>query len=113
MNPLMTPLMSLWKPLRWMRPSPRREIPERTQGIRKKSSRDPPQGGFLLLHAYLIRSRTSTSLRMTSATSVSACREIDSDYLADAEIVGTDHWRKRPAWQRSLSGIARLTDSFL
>ena len=44
---------------------------------------------------------------------VARLRVIEAEYLADADIIDADHWRKRPAWQRSLSGIARLTDSFL
>ena len=44
---------------------------------------------------------------------VAQLRRIEAEYLADAEVVDADQWRKRPAWQRSLSGIARLTDSFL
>lgn len=44
---------------------------------------------------------------------VARLRRIESDYLADAEIIDADRWRHRPHWQRSLAGIARLTDSFL
>jgi cardiolipin synthase len=44
---------------------------------------------------------------------VAQLRRIEADYLADADIVDIDQWRKRPAWQRSLAGIARLADSFL
>ena len=40
-------------------------------------------------------------------------RRIETDYLADAEVLDPDLRRQRPRWQRSLSGIARLTDSFL
>jgi cardiolipin synthase len=44
---------------------------------------------------------------------VARLRTIEAEYLADADIVDADQWRKRPAWQRSLAGIARLADSFL
>ena len=44
---------------------------------------------------------------------VARLRVIEAEYLADADIIDADHWRKRPAWQRSLSGIARLTDSIM
>ncbi len=44
---------------------------------------------------------------------VARLRKIEADYLADADIVDADAWRMRPAWKRSLSGVARLTDSFL
>ena len=44
---------------------------------------------------------------------VARLRRIEADYLGDADIVDAQAWRTRPAWKRSLSGIARLTDSFL
>ena len=44
---------------------------------------------------------------------VARLRRIEADYLADADLVDAQAWRTRPAWKRSLSGIARLTDSFL
>ena len=44
---------------------------------------------------------------------VARLREIEADYLADADVLDADQWRKRPRWKRSLAGIARLTDSFL
>jgi cardiolipin synthase len=40
-------------------------------------------------------------------------REITDDYLARSELVDPDAWRRRPAWRRSIEGIARLADSFL
>ena len=40
-------------------------------------------------------------------------RERPVDCLADADILTAPQWRQRPAWKRSLSGIARLADSFL
>lgn len=44
---------------------------------------------------------------------VARLREIEDGYLADADTLDLETWRQRPAWQRSLQGIARLTDSFL
>jgi cardiolipin synthase len=44
---------------------------------------------------------------------VARLRTIEDEYLADADIIDAAQWRKRPAWQRSLAGIARLADSFL
>jgi cardiolipin synthase A/B len=38
---------------------------------------------------------------------------IERDYLAQADIVDLSGWRRRPAWHRSIEGIARLADSFL
>lgn len=44
---------------------------------------------------------------------VAHMRRIEADYLANATPVTLDTWRQRPAWRRSLEGIARLADSFL
>jgi cardiolipin synthase len=44
---------------------------------------------------------------------VAQLRTIEASYLADAEIVDREQRRSRPAWRRSLSGVARLADSFL
>jgi cardiolipin synthase len=38
---------------------------------------------------------------------------IEADYLADSDAVDLATWRRRPAWRRSLEGIARLSDSLL
>ena len=46
-------------------------------------------------------------------TVVARLRAIETDCLADAEHLDAARWRARPAWQRSLEGIARLADSFL
>ncbi|WP_242112006.1 cardiolipin synthase [Luteimonas aquatica] len=40
-------------------------------------------------------------------------RAIEDDYLADADHVDYETWRRRPTWRRSREGIARLADSFL
>jgi cardiolipin synthase A/B len=40
-------------------------------------------------------------------------REIEDDYLADADTVTADEWRRRPPWRRSREGIARLADALL
>jgi len=40
-------------------------------------------------------------------------RAIESEYLANAELLSLESWRQRPQWKRSLEGIARLADSFL
>ncbi len=44
---------------------------------------------------------------------VADMRRIEADYLADAEVVALEAWRRRPAWRRSAEGIARLADSFM
>lgn len=44
---------------------------------------------------------------------VAALRRIEQDYLRDADALELEAWRRRPAWRRSLEGIARLADSFL
>jgi cardiolipin synthase A/B len=40
-------------------------------------------------------------------------RAITDDYLTHADVVEPAAWRRRPAWRRSIDGIARLADSFL
>lgn len=40
-------------------------------------------------------------------------REIEADYLMESDAVDATAWRARPAWRRSIEGIARLADSFL
>ena len=44
---------------------------------------------------------------------VSRMRAVESDYLANADIVQLDPWKQRPAWHRSREGIARLADSLM
>ncbi|UNK42820.1 cardiolipin synthase [Luteimonas sp. S4-F44] len=44
---------------------------------------------------------------------VARMRAIEASYLADATPVTLEDWQQRPAWRRSLEGIARLADSFL
>ncbi|MBB3342272.1 cardiolipin synthase [Luteimonas sp. RC10] len=44
---------------------------------------------------------------------VARMRAIEAGYLADATPVTLEDWQRRPAWRRSLEGIARLADSFL
>ncbi|HEY5851038.1 MAG TPA: cardiolipin synthase [Lysobacter sp.] len=44
---------------------------------------------------------------------VERLRAIESEYLADAEILDLDSWRTRPRWRRSVEGIARLADSLI
>ncbi|MHC9083563.1 cardiolipin synthase [Luteimonas sp. RIT-PG2_3] len=44
---------------------------------------------------------------------VAQLRAIEDAYLAEADTVSADTLRRRPAWRRSLEGIARLADSFL
>ena len=44
---------------------------------------------------------------------VARMREVEAGYLADADIVTLEHWRRRPAWRRSREGIARLADSLM
>lgn len=44
---------------------------------------------------------------------VSRLRAIEDSYLADADVLDLDAWQARPAWRRSVEGIARLADSFL
>lgn len=44
---------------------------------------------------------------------VAQMREIEASYLADADMVTTDAWRRRPAWRRSREGIARLADALM
>ena len=38
---------------------------------------------------------------------------IEADYLTCADTMDAATWRARPAWRRSIEGIARLADSFL
>jgi len=40
-------------------------------------------------------------------------RAIEADYLAASDIVDRDAWRRRPGWQRSREGVARLADSLM
>jgi cardiolipin synthase A/B len=44
---------------------------------------------------------------------VARMRQIEAEYLADAEQLTLDTWNRRPAWRRSREGIARLADSFI
>lgn len=44
---------------------------------------------------------------------VARMHRIEAEYLADAEPVDLAAWRTRPAWRRSLEGLARLADSFM
>ena len=44
---------------------------------------------------------------------VARIRAIEADYLAHADIVQAEAWRRRPGWQRSREGIARLADSLM
>ncbi|MDR2872525.1 MAG: cardiolipin synthase [Xanthomonadaceae bacterium] len=44
---------------------------------------------------------------------VARMREVEADYLRDAEQLVLESWRRRPAWKRSLEGIARLADSLM
>ncbi len=44
---------------------------------------------------------------------VARMRAIEAGYLADAESLDLAQWRQRPAWRRSLEGLARLADSFM
>ena len=44
---------------------------------------------------------------------VARMREVEADYLAHADIVTLDHWRRRATWKRSREGIARLADSLM
>jgi cardiolipin synthase len=44
---------------------------------------------------------------------VARMREVEAGYLADADTVTLDEWRRRPAWRRSREGIARLADSLM
>lgn len=40
-------------------------------------------------------------------------RAIEDGYLADADDMDREAWRRRPAWRRSREGIARLADALL
>ncbi|MFT3755367.1 MAG: cardiolipin synthase [Pseudoxanthomonas sp.] len=44
---------------------------------------------------------------------VARMRQVEASYLADAEPVSLQAWRRRPAWRRSREGIARLADSLM
>ncbi|MEP6908459.1 MAG: cardiolipin synthase [Pseudoxanthomonas sp.] len=44
---------------------------------------------------------------------VARMREVEADYLANADVVELSTWRRRPAWRRSREGIARLADSLM
>ncbi len=44
---------------------------------------------------------------------VARMREMEAEYLADADFVTLGAWRRRPAWRRSREGIARLADSLM
>ena len=44
---------------------------------------------------------------------VERIRAIEADYLAHADVVQAEAWRRRPGWQRSREGIARLADSLM
>ncbi|NYZ63476.1 cardiolipin synthase [Luteimonas deserti] len=44
---------------------------------------------------------------------VASMRRIEADYLAHSTQITLADWSTRPAWRRSLEGIARLADSFL
>jgi cardiolipin synthase len=44
---------------------------------------------------------------------VARIRAIEADYLAHADVVQAEAWQRRPGWQRSREGIARLADSLM
>ncbi|MFC3550725.1 cardiolipin synthase [Lysobacter cavernae] len=44
---------------------------------------------------------------------VARLREVEAEYLADAEFVDLAAWRQRRPWRRSREGIARLADSLM
>ena len=44
---------------------------------------------------------------------VARIRAIEDDYLAHADHVDGGAWRRRPGWQRSREGVARLADSLM
>lgn len=44
---------------------------------------------------------------------VARMRGIEAGYLANADRLSADEWRRRPQYKHSLEGIARLADSFL
>ncbi|MET0290368.1 MAG: cardiolipin synthase [Pseudoxanthomonas sp.] len=44
---------------------------------------------------------------------VTRMRQIEAQYLADADHLTLDTWNHRPAWRRSREGIARLADFFI
>jgi len=44
---------------------------------------------------------------------VARMREVEANYLADADFVTLEQWRRRATWKRSREGIARLADSLM
>lgn len=44
---------------------------------------------------------------------VARMRQVEADYLADAETIRLETWRRRPAWRGVREGIARLADSLM
>ncbi len=44
---------------------------------------------------------------------VARIRAIEADYLAHADHVDHQEWRRRPGWRRSREGVARLADSVM
>ncbi len=44
---------------------------------------------------------------------VARLRQVEADYLTDAEFLDQAQWQRRPRWKRSREGIARLGDSLL
>ena len=44
---------------------------------------------------------------------VARMREVEADYLRDADRIELARWRERPLWRRSGEGIARLADSLM
>ncbi len=44
---------------------------------------------------------------------VARIRAIEADYLAHADHVDREEWRRRPGWRRSREGVARLADSVM
>lgn len=47
------------------------------------------------------------------AAVVARLREVEADYLADAQLLDLHDWRRRPRWHRSVEGVARLADSLM
>ena len=44
---------------------------------------------------------------------VARMHAIEADYLAHSRMLTLEQWQRRPAWRRSLEGLARLADSFM
>jgi len=44
---------------------------------------------------------------------VARLREVEADYLRDAQQLELHEWRRRPHWHRSVEGMARLADSLM